>query len=184
MFIDELQEIRACPEAREWVGDKDFHSAWEKCERADWLLWLVARKVGKKGWPTHQKLTLCTCACVQAIALPLMPADEKDHHSTVEITQQWARGKASLEDVFKAEQKSLRVAIETKYSTEEERTNPHRLVAWAVTRAARTAREALWAPDTVDDAAQASDNSEGALPKDSAHILMCALIRTILKVPE
>ena len=41
-----LEELNACPEAREWVGDKSLKKAWKKCERGDWMLWYYFKELG------------------------------------------------------------------------------------------------------------------------------------------
>ena len=41
-----LEELNACSEAREWVGDKSLKKAWEKCERGDWMLWYYFKEAG------------------------------------------------------------------------------------------------------------------------------------------
>ena len=41
-----LEELNACPEAREWVGDKSLKKAWEKCKRGDWMLWYYFKEAG------------------------------------------------------------------------------------------------------------------------------------------
>lgn len=38
---EKLIELDACLAARKWVGDMDFATAWETCERGDWMLWLI-----------------------------------------------------------------------------------------------------------------------------------------------
>ena len=38
-----LTSMNACPEAVEWVGDKNLKTAWAECERGDWMLWLMGR---------------------------------------------------------------------------------------------------------------------------------------------
>jgi len=42
-FKDKLEEMNACPEAIDWVGDKTLKQAWDQCERGDWMMWLAKR---------------------------------------------------------------------------------------------------------------------------------------------
>ena len=43
-FIAKLEKLDACDDSIEWLSTQDsIKSAWEDCERGDWLLWLVAR---------------------------------------------------------------------------------------------------------------------------------------------
>ena len=62
-----LQKLCACPEAIEWVGDRTLQQAFNDCERADWMLWLAARMIGKPGWPTHQQVVLAACVCAESV---------------------------------------------------------------------------------------------------------------------
>jgi hypothetical protein len=36
-----LASLGACDPAREWVADRTLAECWERCERLDWLQWLV-----------------------------------------------------------------------------------------------------------------------------------------------
>lgn len=49
-----LRTIRACPEARKWVGARSAAQAWAECSRGDWMLWLLERMADKPGWPSRQ----------------------------------------------------------------------------------------------------------------------------------
>ena len=43
-----LERLGACGEAVEWCRTQpDAQTAWERCEREDWMLWLL----GCVGWP-------------------------------------------------------------------------------------------------------------------------------------
>lgn len=43
--ISNLQEMNPCSEAMEWVKTQpDLKTAWENCERADWMLWFARQK--------------------------------------------------------------------------------------------------------------------------------------------
>ena len=41
-----LEKLNACPEAINWVGDKDLKQAWQECKRGDWMLWYYFKEVG------------------------------------------------------------------------------------------------------------------------------------------
>ena len=42
METKKLKKLQACEEAVEWASQqKSFPSAWEACERGDWMLWLA-----------------------------------------------------------------------------------------------------------------------------------------------
>src|ERR1035441_4829253 len=68
-----LTSLGACSEAAEWVRKGKFitlNSAWRKCDRGDWLLWLAGKKAGPVGDERRKKLVLASCACAR-IALPI-----------------------------------------------------------------------------------------------------------------
>ena len=41
-----LEELNACSEAIEWVGDKSLKKAWRRCKRGDWMHWYYFKEVG------------------------------------------------------------------------------------------------------------------------------------------
>ena len=40
-FKQQLKDRRACHDALDWVGRKSAKTAWEACERGDWMLWAL-----------------------------------------------------------------------------------------------------------------------------------------------
>ena len=96
-----LKVLGACEEAIGWCGDKTPAQAWNECERADWMLWICGKMIGKKGWPNRKRLVLAACACAKT-ALKYWenkyPDDKRPHHA-IKIAEKWAHGNASLEEV-------------------------------------------------------------------------------------
>ena len=97
-----LQAIGACSEAVEWSKDyKTLSTAWKKCERGDWMLWLCGKMSGEKDWPTRQQVVLAACDCAD-LALPLYekkyPNDSRVR-DCIAITRRWASGEATIEEV-------------------------------------------------------------------------------------
>ena len=42
MNTDLLKKLKACPPAIEWASTQpDYKTAWQNCERGDWMLWLT-----------------------------------------------------------------------------------------------------------------------------------------------
>jgi hypothetical protein len=86
-----LSRLHACAEAREWAkGYPDLPSAWAACPRADWMLWLAAKAIGKPGSAAHRQLVLVACACAR-YALPHVKAGEGRPVAAIEIAERWAR---------------------------------------------------------------------------------------------
>ena len=36
-----LQQLGACTDAIDWIGDRTIEQAWRECRRSDWMLWLL-----------------------------------------------------------------------------------------------------------------------------------------------
>ena len=58
-IIRKLKKLGVCGEAIEYAKtQKSRQAAWDNCERGDWMLWLVGKKVGKPETPSRKKLLL------------------------------------------------------------------------------------------------------------------------------
>lgn len=69
-WTDSLVRIGACNEAVEWAkAYPSLKAAWKACERADWMLWLLA-KSGNPKWGTkeHRRTVRVACACARTVA--------------------------------------------------------------------------------------------------------------------
>jgi len=60
-FKEELENMNACDPAIEWVGSRTEAQAWTECPRADWMLWLAAKRIGT--WGKHKQIVLAACLC-------------------------------------------------------------------------------------------------------------------------
>jgi len=80
---DELVDMKACPEAVEWVGDKTIEEAWTTCERADWMLWYASSKA------PHALVVRAACACAR-MALRFVPDGEDRPRLAIEAAERWA----------------------------------------------------------------------------------------------
>jgi hypothetical protein len=88
-----LKSVHACPEAREWAGDRTAKQAWEECKRGDWLLWWAA----KAG--TDRK-TLVRIACqIARTALPFVKKGEVRPLKAIETAEAWCVGKGTIADL-------------------------------------------------------------------------------------
>jgi len=90
-FKQVLEEINACSEALEWVGDRTLEQAWNDCHRGDWMLWLAH----KKGVDSR-KLTLAKARCARLI-FHLMK-DERSRNA-VEVAEKYGLGEAAREEL-------------------------------------------------------------------------------------
>ena len=87
-----LVKLGACSEAVEWSKGKTLAEAWKTCERADWMLWLAAKRVPRK------QLVLAACACART-ALQYVPKGETRPLVAIETAEKWTRGEATLAEV-------------------------------------------------------------------------------------
>jgi immunity protein 5 of polymorphic toxin system len=91
-FQELLTKLGACPEAVIWAKGKSLLEVWKQCERADWLLWLCGRMVGKKGWPTREEIVLVSCDIAETV-LPLFEKkypEDKRPREAIEVARAWA----------------------------------------------------------------------------------------------
>ena len=92
-----LIELSACREAVEWVAGRDIQTAWNECERGDWLLWIAARlEIDRK------LVVLAACDCAEQ-SLKHIPDGEDRPRLAIETARQWATGAASIEHVRQAD---------------------------------------------------------------------------------
>jgi len=92
-FKEQLEDLNACEEAVEWVGDRDLKTAWEECVRGDWMLWLAARlKVDSK------LVALAACDCAET-SLNFVLADEGRPAAALRIARAWCAGEVTLDEV-------------------------------------------------------------------------------------
>ena len=84
-FVTKLKELSACSEAVEFVGDKDFKTAWQKCVRSDWMLWLICKmEIGTRKERIH-----IICDCV-ATALKYVPKGEDRPRLAIKAARKYA----------------------------------------------------------------------------------------------
>jgi hypothetical protein len=100
-YAELLAGLGACGEAVAWSKGKTLEEAWATCERGDWMFWLVAKMVGREGWPTHQEVVLAACAVAETV-LKHVPAGEDRPKNAIETTRAWCRGEATISQVMAA----------------------------------------------------------------------------------
>jgi len=100
-IIEKLTDMGACNAGMEYIrSHRTMQEAWDKCERGDWMLWLLGRLAGPPESKSRKKLVLAACACAR-LSLRHAPADEKRPLAAIEMAEAWARGQdgVSLDDV-------------------------------------------------------------------------------------
>ena len=66
-WLEELALLNPCPDALTWArGYPDLASAWQACERGDWMLWYLER-TALDTRATREALTCIAIECVLGI---------------------------------------------------------------------------------------------------------------------
>ena len=103
-FQNKLIKMDACNDAVKYCqGYKTLSSAWDVCERGDWMLWLVGKLSGPTESPSRKKLVLCACECAR-LSLKYVKEGELRSLKAIETAEKWARGEdgKSLQEVKNA----------------------------------------------------------------------------------
>ena len=164
-LIELLKSKGACMDARKWIGRKSAKTAWQKCERSDWLFWIC----GALGVDRKQ-IVLAACACAR-LALPFVKKGEDRPRVCIETTERWVRGEATIEQV-----KAARVAAAAYASA-----------AYAAAAAAAYAAAAAAAHAAAADAyaaAYAAASAAASAARQKMHQDCCAAIRRVIKFED
>jgi hypothetical protein len=87
-----LNELRACEESVEWVGDRTPEQAYNECPRGDWLLWLFQRTNPEN----LQLLVLATGHCANTVRN--LMTDSRSTNA-VDVAIAFGEGRASREEL-------------------------------------------------------------------------------------
>ncbi len=98
-WLTQIENMNACPEAVQWANDYDsLEEAWAACDRGDWMLWLLRKRLSDPDGPDNKKLVLTACQCARLV-LPYVRAGETRPLKVIETAEAWVRGEASLADI-------------------------------------------------------------------------------------
>ncbi len=103
-WTDALVRLNACHDAVEWCRTQpSLEVAWAKCERADWMLWLVGLLSGEPWGEGRKRLVLCATDCAEtAIRYVTDEWLEGIALSCLQTARAWSHGEATREDVMEA----------------------------------------------------------------------------------
>ena len=104
-WSEDLANLRACGDALAWCSTQpDLKTAWDKCERADWMLWLVGKLDTSAPWSEERKpLVRCALACAaEGLKYPEKGKARDAAEACIGVTQAWCEGSASKDDVMQA----------------------------------------------------------------------------------
>jgi len=155
--IEQLVEMEACHEAIAWLrslnGTTTPQQAWDACECADWMLWLLERTTTDDDKP---KLVRIACECAR-LALPHYEREYPDDNrvrNCIETVERWLEGNATDDE--------LQTAARAAWEAAEVAARAAEVAAWAAARAAWEAAEvaaevAAWAAALVEMQKQCAD---------------------------
>ena len=130
-YCERLKSLGACQQAIDWSADQsDPQTAWERCGRADWLLWLAAWHC-QPGDALHRAIVSAICGVARTL-LRLVPEGEDRPRIAIETAEVWAHGEASIEDVLASAVSACAAAAHAAAAS------AHVAAAYAVTDSAAT----------------------------------------------
>ena len=90
-FYEELEEMGACRSAIMWIVNNGYNlqQAWQNCDRADWMIWLLAEMVEEPDWPTKPEVIKLVCKLVRR-GLSYVPTGEYRPRLAIEAAERWA----------------------------------------------------------------------------------------------
>ena len=93
MILKSLRALNPCEDGLAFAEKHNsLQAAWDKCERGDWLMWLIGRIDRSEPWSEERKpLVACACECARD-AWDLMPKASRD---ALIVLERWTVGKAT-----------------------------------------------------------------------------------------
>lgn len=135
---DYLKELGACEAARDWAASySTLQEAWDNCENASWMLWLINQQRHGESWSDDRKpLLACALDCAEAVKHLQAEKQKIQIGEAVKVLRQWIAGKASADAAVEARE-NLYAAAAAAYATSATAAATH--AAYAVAAAADTA---------------------------------------------
>ena len=99
-WSDCIEVLKPCSDALIWARTQEsYELAWQRCERGDWMLWLLGQVLSAEQMENDRKnLALIACECAR-LALPYVPEGEARPLKCIETVEAWARGQATLDEI-------------------------------------------------------------------------------------
>ena len=135
-----LDELNACQEAKQWAAGKTLSQAWQECQRADWMLWLLGRS------PINKK-TIATIAVEFAESCAHNAKDYPAVAECIAVVKRFLAGEATQDELLAARSAAWGAAELAAWAAAE-------LAAWAAARAA------AWGAESTAWAAEGAVNCE------------------------
>jgi len=171
-FIKKLKSLDACEDAVAWVGKKSLKTAWAKCERADWMLWLAF----ELELATYKERIHIVCDCA-ALSLKYVPKGEARPRLAIEAARKCADN-PTQENKDAASEAAEAAAWAAAWVAEA----AARAAVWAA-EAAWVAAEAAWV--AAEAAARVARVARAARAAErETHKKMCKMIRSKIKLEK
>jgi hypothetical protein len=180
-----LKILRPCQEALTYAAQHPtLQEAWEACERADWLLWLiVTASQPQQCSPDHRAIVLTTCQCARR-TLRFIPAGEARPQRCIEITEHWAKNEpgVTMDDVRQGGRDAYAAYADATYADATYAYAGSADAAYAAYAAAAYAGSAA----AANAAYAAAANAAYAAAANAAYVdaYLCALIRVRHPCPK
>ena len=154
-----LKSINACSDAIKWAEGKDLKTAWETCQRGDWMIWLLTNSDNEV---TDRELRLIAVKCAREVQH--LMTDPRSINA-LDVAERFANGEATQEDLYAA----MDAAWAAAWAARDAAWAAARDAARAARDAARDARDAAWAAAwAASDAARAAARAASDAARDAA----------------
>ena len=148
-FTKALKSKNACGEAIEWAEQFDtWKDLWKKCERGDWMLWIIGKQAGKPMSDARKPLVLAACECAR-LSLKYVKKGEERPLKTIELVERWVNGDNSIS------QEDIRNTAADDAATDDAATDDAAAADAAAAAFYAAAAAAFYADAAADDAAAA-----------------------------
>ena len=162
MNTAKLTALCACGEAVDWVKTQpSAKAAWTNCIRGDWMLWLL-HCLSEPDSAMRKRVVLACCKCAR-ISLKYVPKGENGPRRAIIITERWARGKATMDNVQASDAAGWAASASAASASA-----ASDAAGWAADARAAAARAAATDARAADAAAAASSASAAAAASASA----------------
>jgi hypothetical protein len=176
-LLCKLRTLEACTAAIEWLKSTDhatLQSAWDACEKPDWMLWLLHRL----GADKKIMVTLaCDCAETSLHLYAKRYPDDDRPANAIRVARVFANGTATIQEVNQAR----KAAAAADPAAAAAAAAAYAVSAAAADAAAYAVFAAVFAADAAADAVFAAA-ADAARAKANKH--MAALVRKRVPNPE
>jgi hypothetical protein len=144
-LLNFLTKHQACEEGMLWIKEANiqtFEESWAKCQRSDWMLWLL----GQLGYCNKKQLVLYACWCTRNTLL-------QDGRKTWDLlTDERSRKAVEIAELF-VEEKATKEELEVAAWSAES-------AAWSAEAAARSAARSAESAESAESAARLQQANE------------------------